>query len=204
MAPLRQSAEPDRALQPTTLRTTIRSHPERSVPDAAPEILAAGLVAHVGFEVDGQPYVIPMSYQYDPAEPRRLYLHAAHVSRLIRRLQGGGSVCVTVTIVDGLVYSRTAKYHSMNYRSVVCFGRAAADEGDRGDVLAAMVARYFPGREAGRDYEAAPSTHLDATGFVALEIEEWSAKARTGGPNGPRDSDPDAPGSAGVVQISAF
>jgi nitroimidazol reductase NimA-like FMN-containing flavoprotein (pyridoxamine 5'-phosphate oxidase superfamily) len=203
MAPLRQSAQPDKALQPTTFRSTIRAHPERSVPDAAPAILAAGLVAHVGFEVDGQPYVIPMAYHYDPAEPRRIYLHAAAAGRLVERLESGEPVCVTVTLLDGLVYSRTAKYHSMNYRSVVCFARAATDACDRAAVLEAMVTRYFPGREPGRDYQPAPRAHLEATGFVALEIEEWSAKMRKGGPTGPRDNDPDAPGTAGVVPITA-
>jgi nitroimidazol reductase NimA-like FMN-containing flavoprotein (pyridoxamine 5'-phosphate oxidase superfamily) len=203
MTPVRQRTPNGRALQPTTFRATIRSHPERSVPDSAPAILAAGLVAHVGFEVDGQPYVIPMAYHYDPAEPRRIYLHAAKAARLIARLEGGEPVCVTVTIVDGLVYSRTAKHHSMNYRSVVCFARAAADTGDRAAVLEGMVTRYFPGREPGRDYEAAPRPHLEATGFIALEIEEWSAKMRKGGPTGPRDQDPDAPGSAGVIPVRA-
>jgi len=204
MAPLRQSARPERALEPTTFRSTIRAHPERSVPDSAPAILAAGLVAHVGFEVDGQPYVIPMAYHYDPGEPRRIYLHATQAGRLIGRLASGEPVCVTVTILDGLVYSRTAKYHSMNYRSVVCFARAATEESDRAAVLEAMVTRYFPGREPGRDYEPAPRAHLEATGFVALEIEEWSAKARKGGPTGPHDKDQDAPGSAGVVPITAY
>jgi len=69
-------------------------------------------------------------------------------------------------------------------------------------VLEAMIARYFPGRTAGRDYDAAPPLHLDATNVVALEIEEWSAKARRGGPLGPRDHEPDAPGSAGVLDLS--
>jgi uncharacterized protein len=204
MAPLRQSAQPDTALQPTTFRSTIRTHPEHSVPDSAPAILAAGLVAHVGFEVDGQPYVIPMAYQYDPGEPRRIYLHAAQAGRLIGRLERGEPVCVTVTILDGLVYSRTAKYHSLNYRSVVCFARATTDGSDRAAVLEAMVTRYFPGREPGRDYEPAPRAHLEATGFVALEIEEWSAKARKGGPTGPRDKDQHATGTAGVVPITAY
>jgi nitroimidazol reductase NimA-like FMN-containing flavoprotein (pyridoxamine 5'-phosphate oxidase superfamily) len=188
MTPQRQSAIRDKALKPTTFRSTIRAHAERSVPDSAPAILAAGLVAHVGFEVDGQPYVIPMSYHYDPSEPRRIHLHATQA----------------VTILDGLVYSRTAKYHSMNYRSVVCFARAAAEAGDRAGLLDAMVTRYFPGREPGRDYESAPRAHLEATGFVTLEIEEWSAKARKGGPTGPRDADQSAPGSAGVVAITAY
>ena len=127
-------------------RTTVRVHPERSVPEEAPGILSAGVVAHVGFEVEGQPYVIPMTYHYDPAEPRRLYLHGAHMSRLMSHLATGAAVCVTVTLTDGLVYSRTALYHSVNYRSIVCFGRAAeTPDGKRqGELLEAMIARYFP------------------------------------------------------------
>jgi nitroimidazol reductase NimA-like FMN-containing flavoprotein (pyridoxamine 5'-phosphate oxidase superfamily) len=161
-------------------------------------------VAHVGFEMEGQPYVIPMAYHYDPAEPRRIHLHATQGGRMIGHLESGAPVCVTVTILDGLVYSRTAKYHSMNYRSVVCFARAAADGGDRAAVLEAMVGRYFPGRVPGRDYEPAPRAHLEATGFVTLDIEEWSAKTRTGGPGGPRDQEQDAPGSAGVIPEMAW
>ncbi|MEZ0333838.1 MAG: pyridoxamine 5'-phosphate oxidase family protein [Gemmatimonadales bacterium] len=185
-------------------RTTLRVHPEREAPEEAPAILSAGVVAHVGFEVEGQPYVIPMTYQYDPAQPTRLYLHGAHMSRLMAHLATGAAVCVTVTLTDGLVYSRTALYHSVNYRSVVCFGRAAeAPDGTRQrELLEAMIARYFPGRTAGRDYEPAPDAHMEATAFVALEIEEWSAKIRRGGPKGPRDSDPLSPGTAGVVPLS--
>ena len=204
MRPPRQSSRLQPPLEPTTYRATLRSHPERSVPDLATAILAEGLTAHVGFEVDGQPFVIPMSYHYDPAEPRRLYLHGARNSRLVRRLERGGAVCVTVTILDGLVYSRSALHHSMNYRSVVCFARAAAEEVDKEAIFEGMVRRYFPGREVGRDYAPATRAHLAATGLIALEIEEWSAKRRTGGPNGPRDDDPDAPGSAGVIAVSAL
>ena len=204
MRPPRQSSRPLRALEPTTYRAAVRSHPERSVPDSAPAILAEGLVAHVGFEVDGQPFVIPMSYHYEPAEPRRLYLHGARHSRLVRRLETGDPVCVTVTILDGLVYSRSALHHSMNYRSVVCFARAAAEDVDTETIFEGMVRRYFPGREVGRDYAPATKAHLAATGLIALEIEEWSAKTRTGGPNGPGDDDPEAPGSAGVIAVSAF
>jgi nitroimidazol reductase NimA-like FMN-containing flavoprotein (pyridoxamine 5'-phosphate oxidase superfamily) len=179
-------------------------HPEREVPEEAPAILAAGLVAHVGFEAEGQPYVIPMTYHYDPAEPRHLYLHGAHMSRLMAHLATGAPVCVTVTLADGLVYSRTALYHSVNYRSVVCFGRAGdtPDQGRQRALLDAMIGRYFPGRTPGRDYEPAPDAHLEATAFVAIEVEEWSAKARRGGPKGPRDSDPLSPGTAGVVPLS--
>lgn len=187
-------------------RTQLRVHAERAVPEEAAAILAAGYVAHVGFAAGGQPYVIPMTYQFDPAEPRRLYLHGAHHSRLMEHLASGAPVCVTVTMLDGLVYSRTALYHSVNYRSVVCFARSAAepDAETRARVLEAMIARYFPGRTPGRDYEAAPAAHLDATAFIALEIEEMSAKARRGGPQGPRDGDPIAWGTAGVVPLSVL
>lgn len=185
-------------------RAALRSHPEREVPEEAPAILGAGIVAHVGFETEGQPYVIPMTYHYDPAEPRRLYLHGAYMSRLMEHLATGGPVCVAVTLIDGLVYSRTALYHSVNYRSIVCFGRAGEtpDTGRQREVLEGMIGRYFPGRQPGRDYEPIPQAHVEGTAFLALDIEEWSAKVRRGGPKGPRDADPLAPGSAGLVPLS--
>ncbi|HEX6105913.1 MAG TPA: pyridoxamine 5'-phosphate oxidase family protein, partial [Gemmatimonadales bacterium] len=88
-------------------RAALRVHAEREATEEAAAILAAGYVAHVGFAVDGQPYVIPRTYQFDPAEPGRLYLHGAHHSRLMAHLESGAPVCVTVTMLDGLVYSRT-------------------------------------------------------------------------------------------------
>ncbi|HEU5039593.1 MAG TPA: pyridoxamine 5'-phosphate oxidase family protein [Gemmatimonadales bacterium] len=187
-------------------RSTVRVHPDREATEEAAEFLAAGHVAHVGFEVDGQPYVIPMTYQFDPAAPGYLYLHGGHHSRLIEHLAGGAPVCVTVTMVDGLVYSRSALFHSVNYRSVVCFCRAAPPPAleQRRALLDGMIARYFPGRVPGRDYEAASDGHLEATAFVALAIEEWSAKVRRGGPKGPRDTDPIAWGSAGVISTSVL
>ena len=102
----------------------------------------------------GEPFVIPMGYQFNPAEPDRLYLHGAPASRALRRLASGVPVCVTVTLVDGLVYSRTALNHSMNYRSVVCFGRGrlVTDPEVQSRVFRGMVSRYFPGRTAGQDY----------------------------------------------------
>ena len=188
----------------TPSRARLQRHVERAVPDEASAILAAGLVAHAAFVERGQPYVIPMAYHYDPATPSILYLHGGHASRLLRRLASGAPAAIAVTLVDGLVYSRTALYHSVNYRSVVCFARAALplDRHAATVALEAMIARYFPGRTAGRDYEAAPPVHLDATNVIAMEIEEWSAKARRGGPLGPRDNEPDAPGTAGVLDLS--
>ncbi|MDB4951490.1 MAG: flavin-nucleotide-binding protein [Gemmatimonadetes bacterium] len=186
-------------------RAEIRSKPQRGVPDEAAEILRAGVVAHVGFAVDGQPYVIPMTYHFDAARPDEIHLHGTQHGRLMQHLADGAPACVTVTLVDGLVYSRTAKYHSVNYRSVVAFGRAgpqpAAEE--RRALLDGMVARIFPGRTAGRDYEPMPDAHLEATAFVTLRVEEWSAKARRGGPLGPQDAEPDdaSPYTRGVVPL---
>jgi len=185
----------------TTSRAMLRVHADRGVPDEAAAILAEGLVAHVAFSADGQPFVMPMSYHFDPMRPTRLYLHGAHHSRLMRHLAAGAPVCIEVTLVDGLVYSRTALYHSVNYRSVVVFGRASAPPAvpDRRALLHDMIGRYHPGRTAGRDYEPVPDAHVRATALVEIVIEEWSAKARRGGPTGPLDWDAAAPGSAGVI-----
>ncbi|PYP12951.1 MAG: pyridoxamine 5'-phosphate oxidase family protein, partial [Gemmatimonadetes bacterium] len=94
-------------------------------------------------------------------------------------------------------------YHSVNYRSVVCFARGAPrlDRSQTTAVLEAMIARYFPGRRAGRDYDEPLPRDIDGTSVIALEIDEWSAKARRGGPTGPRDNQPDAPGTAGVIDL---
>jgi len=201
-ATLSALAQPD---ERTTRRAMLRVHADRGVPDEAASILADGLVAHVAFAVDAQPFVIPMSYHFDVGHPTRVYLHGGHHSRLVRHLAAGAPVCIEVTLVGGRVYSRTALYHSMNYRSVVVFGRAAPTpsvEVQRA-ILHDMVARYHPGRTAGRDYDAIPDAHLVATAFIEIEIEEWSAKARRGGPAGPRDADPSAPGSAGVIVLGS-
>src|SRR5438105_6125193 len=189
----------------TTERTRIRQHAERSVPAEAEKFLIQGTVAHVGFVQDGQPFVIPFTYQYDPATPGRLFLHGSPSSRTLAELSTGQPVCVTITLLDGLVYSRTALYHSMNYRSVVCFGRARTLESreEKKAVFDAMTRRYFPGRTAGRDYQAPTPEHLDGTVMVEVLIDEMSAKTRTGPPKGPQDADPDAPGNCGVVLLES-
>lgn len=183
-------------------RTAFHVHPERSAPGEITAILAAGVVAHVGLVDDRGPVVIPMSYHYDPSEPGRLYLHGAPHSPLLEAASAGGMLCVTVTLLDGLVYSRTALYHRVNYRCVVCFGRGAIASADQRPLaLEAMITRYYPGRTAGRDYEPMPNAHLEATVLIAMTIEEASAKVRRGGPKGPRDADPLAGGSAGVLDF---
>lgn len=192
--------------RPREARSTVRQHAERAVLEEAPAILAAGSVAHVAFADGDQPFVIPFSYSYDPESPRKLYLHGSPSSRALHHLAKGKPVCIAVTLLDGLVYSRSAKYHSMNYRSVVCFGRARAvsDLAEKDAVLERMIARYFPGRTPGRDYAAPEELHLRQTLLIEVTINEWSAKARRGGPKGPRDAELEAPGTCGVIGIEPW
>jgi nitroimidazol reductase NimA-like FMN-containing flavoprotein (pyridoxamine 5'-phosphate oxidase superfamily) len=184
-------------------RSAIRRHPERGVSERAASILVEGHVAHIAFVEDGQPVVIPMGYHFDPEWPDRIYVHGAQESRIMGMLSSGAPVSVGVTLIDGLVYSRTAFNHSMNYRSVVCFGkgRPVADPDVQRRLYRSMVSRYFPGRTAGRDYSEPTPAQLGATALVEIEIEELSAKMREGGPLGPRDADPQAPGTCGVVPL---
>lgn len=184
-------------------RTEIKRHPERAVPEQTVEILAAGRVAHLAFAEDQNPVAIPFGYHYDTAEPRRLYLHGSRASRALTIAASGAPVCIAVTLLDGLVYSKTALNHSLNYRSVVCFGRGREikDEATQRSVYERMIARYHPGRTAGIDYQPPTEAHLEATMLVEVLVEGWSAKARSGGPMGPLDSDPNAPGTCGVVPL---
>ena len=186
-----------------TERTRIRNHPERAVPGEAAAILSEGMVAHVGFVQDGQPFVIPFSYHYDPSKPDRMYLHGGAKGRALKHLVDGAPVCVTVTLLDGLVYSRKAMSHSMNYRSVVLLGKAGAitDESEKFELFDRMVQRYFPDRSIDRDYTGPLPADLGITAVVEVRIEEWNAKVRRGGPAGPDDDKPGAPGTAGVVQL---
>ena len=186
-----------------TERTRIRNHPERAVPAETTEILSNGLVAHLGFIQDEVPFVIPFTYHYDPDSPDSIYLHGSIRSRALKHLATGAPVCITVTLTDGLVYSRKAMNHSVNYRSVTLFGRAreVTDEAVKFDLFDKMVQRYFPGRMVGDDYNAPPSPDLGVTALVEVRIEEWNAKARRGAPTGPDDNNPDAPGSAGVIDL---
>jgi nitroimidazol reductase NimA-like FMN-containing flavoprotein (pyridoxamine 5'-phosphate oxidase superfamily) len=181
-------------------RSRIRTHPERAVPDEADEILAAGLVAHVGFVVEGQPYVIPMGYHY---ENGKLYIHGARGGRLPRTLREGAPVCVTVTLLDGLVASRHALYHSMNYRSATVFGRARSIAGDeeKTAIFDRMTQRYFPGRTLGVDYHPPSTGDLKITELLEIEVEELNGKRRSGPPKGPEDAIPNAFGTCGVFPV---
>ncbi|MDP1858903.1 MAG: pyridoxamine 5'-phosphate oxidase family protein [Gemmatimonadaceae bacterium] len=185
-------------------RAKLQMHRERAVPDQAAQFLRDGLIAHVGIADAEGPLVIPMTYHFDQDTPATLYLHGAHHSRLMQAVASGERVCVTVTITDGLVYSKTALNHSVNYRSVVAFCHAAAVQPSLEQsrtLLQAMIARYWDGRAVGVDYSVIPEKHLETTAMVALDIEAISAKQRVGGPNGPGDDDPAVPGTAGVTEL---
>lgn len=161
-------------------------------------ILDAAFVCHVGFVVDGQPYVIPTGYGRDG---NTLYLHGSAASRMLRRLAGGIDVCVTVTVLDGIVLARSAFHHSMNYRSVVILGKAMPVEGDdeKTTALYAISEQIVPGRW---DHVRKPtSQELKATAVLRLPIEEASAKIRTG-PALDEEADYELDVWAGVFPIS--
>ena len=183
-------------------RSQVRRHPERTVESRAEAeaILAEGLVAHVGFAQDGQPFVLPFTFLFAEG---RLFLHGAPASRTIRALRSGAPVCVEVTTLDALIASRDAEKHSINYRSAVCFGTASVvrDRELKRRTLETMIARYFPGRTAGVDYAEITEKEFRGVELLEVTIEEMSAKSRSGGPLGARDADPDAPGSAGIVSL---
>ncbi len=197
-APAEQSALADRI--ESSPRSRIRRHPERRVPERTEEILRTGKVAHIAFVVDDQPYILPCTYDYHEGI---VYAHAAVVSRLARSLRKGIPVAIEVTLLDGLVASRAASSHSMNYRSVVVFGRAqiVSDLAEKSAIFERMTVRYFPNRTLGRDYQHATTAQLRGVEMFAIPIEEASAKARSGPPLGPHDADPDAPGSAFVTPL---
>jgi nitroimidazol reductase NimA-like FMN-containing flavoprotein (pyridoxamine 5'-phosphate oxidase superfamily) len=184
----------------TTDRTRVKRQPDRSRDDRALayEILDEGRVAHVGFAVDGSPFVIPMVYGRDDD---RLLLHGAKASRLLRTTGGGMPVCVTVTLLDGLVLARSTFHHSMNYRSVVIMGEAhkVEDDDERCRCLEVLTDHIVPGRSA--EARGPNRVELRQTEILALPIDEASVKLRTGGPKD-EPEDLDLPVWAGVVPLT--
>lgn len=142
-------------------------------------ILDEGLIGHVGFVAEGQPYAIPMLYA---RAGDQLYLHGSPLSRILSGLAAGVPICFTVTLVDGLVLARSAFHHSINYRSVVVLGegRALRESTEKLAALRAIVEHVAPGRS--RDARGPTGQELGATEVVVLAIEEASAKLRTGPP----------------------
>jgi nitroimidazol reductase NimA-like FMN-containing flavoprotein (pyridoxamine 5'-phosphate oxidase superfamily) len=166
---------------PQTQRTTLKRLPKRGVYDRelVYRILDEGFICHVGFAVDGQPFVIPTGYARIADQ---LYIHGSQVSRMLRTLAQGIDVCIAVTLVDGLVLARSAFHHSVNYRSVVIFGRAAMVE-EKEAKLAALFAfseHVIPGRW--NDVREPTEEELKATTVLSLPLLEVSAKVRTGPP----------------------
>ena len=186
---------------PPTDRTRVRRKAERGRYDAATirSILDEALVCHVGFAVDGRPWVVPTAFV---VVDDHLYLHGAAGNFALRSLAAGTSdACVTVTLLDGLVLARSAFHHSMNYRSVVVFGRAEAvtDPDVKRRVLAALVDHMVPGRSA--DTRPPTDAELRSTLVVRVPLDEASAKVRTGPPIDD-DRDLDLPHWAGEVPLS--
>jgi hypothetical protein len=167
-------------LEPTP-RTTLRRLPARGHFDRATvnAILDEALVCHVGFVSDGQPFVIPTIHA---RAGDHVFVHGSAASRMLKTLQGGVPVCLTATLLDGLVLARSAFHHSMNYRSVVVLGDAQAvtDERDKWDALHAIVEHVAPGRWS--EVREPSAKELAATLVLRLPIEEASAKVRTGPP----------------------
>jgi hypothetical protein len=182
-----------------TQRNTVKRAPKRGHYDRelVYQILDEGLICHVGFVVDGQPFVIPTAYG---RVADKLYIHGSPASRMLKTLQNGVEVCVTVTLLDGLVLARSAFHHSMNYRSVVIFGTATKveDEEEKLAALKAFTEHIVPKRW---DRVRSPnSQEMLGTLVLELPINEASAKMRTGAPLDDEE-DYQLPVWAGVIPL---
>lgn len=183
-----------------TERTQVKRLPKRGVYDRETvfKILDEAFVCHVGFVVDGQPYVIPTNFG---RVGETLYLHGSAASRMLRTLSEGIPVCVTVSIIDGLVLARSAFHHSVNYRSVVVLGtaRLVEDPTEKMEALRLFTEHIMKGRW---DQIRWPSEQeMKGTTVLALAMEEVSAKVRTGGPVDD-EQDYELPVWAGVLPLS--
>jgi hypothetical protein len=180
-------------------RTKVIRLPKRAVYDRAQvhAILDEGFLCHIGFTVEQQPYAIPTSYV---RAGEKIYIHGSAASRMLRRLDQGVEVCVTVTLVDGFVLARSVFHHSMNYRSVVILGTAhlVVDRDEKIDALRRFTNHIVPGRwdEARQPYDQ----ELKATSVLVLPLEQVSAKVRTGPPLD-EEEDYALPVWAGVVPV---
>src|SRR5215471_9877614 len=183
----------------STSRTRVVREPQRAVYDreAAYQILDEAFICHVGFVVDGQPFVIPTGFG---RAGDSLYIHGSAASRMLRNLDEGLAVCVTVTLLDGLVLARSIFNHSMNYRSVVVLGTAHAveDPAEKLEALRLLSEHIIPGRWA--ESRQPNEKELKATLVMKLPIEEFSAKVRQGPPIDDHE-DYTFPTWAGVVPL---
>lgn len=182
-----------------TPRNQVKRHPERGAYDAATiyPIVDAALICHVGFVLDGQPFVIPTLHA---RQGDTILLHGSRTSRLLQHAQAGGELCITVTLLDGIVLARAVFSHSINYRSAVLFGQGQPIE-DADAQMAALEAfteKLIPGRW--NDARLPSPTEMRQTAIVAVPIASASAKVRTGPP---KDSaaDLELPVWAGVLPL---
>jgi nitroimidazol reductase NimA-like FMN-containing flavoprotein (pyridoxamine 5'-phosphate oxidase superfamily) len=164
-----------------TPRTTLHRRPARGSYDRATvhAILDEALVCHLGFVVDGQPFVLPTTFARDD---ERVFVHGSAAGRLMRTLAEGLDACFSVTLLDGLVLARSAFHHSMNYRSVVVLGRAreVTDRDEKLRAMALLIDKVSPGRSA---HARAPNEkEIRSTAVLAIPLEEVSAKVRVGPP----------------------
>lgn len=183
-----------------TARTRVVREPHRGVYDreSVYRILDEGFLCHIGFVADGQPFVIPTSYGRKDAN---LYIHGSAASRMLRQMQKEGApVCITVTLLDGLVLARSVFNHSMNYRSVVILGKAVLvdDPEEKLAALRVLSEHILPGRWD--DARQPNERELKQTSVLRVPIEEFSAKVRTGPPIDDEE-DYSFPTWAGVVPL---
>ncbi len=183
-----------------TERTQVKRLPKRGVYDKAQvyAILDEGFLCHAGFVVDGQPYVIPTGYA---RADDQLFIHGSAASRMLRTLDRGVRVCITVTLVDGLVLARSAFHHSMNYRSVVILGEARllTDPREKMEALRRFTNHMVPGRW--EEVRQPTEQELKATSVLKLPLNEVSAKVRAGGPVDDEE-DYALPVWAGVIPVA--
>ena len=184
-----------------TDRTQVKRLAKRGVYDKAQvhAILDEGFLCHVGFAVEGQPYVIPTGYA---RVGETVYIHGSAASRMLRTLDEGVDVCLTVTLVDGFVLARSAFHHSMNYRSVVVLGKArlVTDTQEKVAALRSFTNHILTGRWD--EVRQPTEQELKATSVLALPLDEVSAKVRTGPPIDDEE-DYAFPVWAGVVPLRA-
>jgi uncharacterized protein len=182
-----------------TPRTRLVREAHRAVYDreTAYRILDEGFLCHVGFVADGQPFVIPTSYGRKDAN---LYVHGSAASRMLRQMKESVPVCITVTLLDGLVLARSVFNHSMNYRSVVVLGKATLvdDPEEKLEALRLLSEHILPGRWA--DSRPPNASELKQTSVLRLPIEEFSAKVRVGPPVDDEE-DYSFPTWAGVIPL---
>lgn len=191
---------PSEPFAPASDRVRLRRKPDRGRYDRATidGILDAAVVGHVGWVLDGQPYVTPTAIW---RQGDRLYWHGSAASRMVRATRGGAAVCITATILDGLVLARSGLDHSVNYRSVMVLGCAYAvdDEAETLAALEAFVEHLYPGRWP--ELRPATSSEIRQTTVLWTDLAEASAKIRADGAHD-EPGDETWPAWAGVIPVS--